>query len=333
MIDFECFVRWCEDKFDNVIVKNHEIKINSIFTEDRGQHLCCSPKGGKYNREHGVYRCFKTDKKGTLIGLVMLVDNCTFDEAKDILSGQTLIGDLEAKLEEFFKEKENVIIKPEELDLSKMRLPIGSFMIECLPIGNRHRTAAERYLTSRKLSTNGLYICTDGEYANRIIIPYYDAQNKLVYFNSRLLANKGLRYLGPDKTIGVGKNDVLFTPKWPIKGSKIYLTEGEFDAMTLCFCGFNGMACGGKYLSDNQINLLRSYKVCLALDEDASGLMGVKTMAERLVASQVSEITYVRPPQGIKDWNKMLVDFKSEIVRAYIIANEKKFDDFTNIFL
>ena len=333
MIDFESFVRWCEDKFDKVVVKGSEVKINSIFTEDSGQHLCCSPKGGKYHRELGVYRCFKTDKKGTLIGLVMLVDNCTFDEAKDILSGQTLIGDLETKLEEFFKEKENVIAESDELDLSKMRLPIGSFMIECLPIGNKYRAEAEHYLASRKLSTKDLYICTEGEYKNRIIIPYYNSQGKLIYFNSRLLANKGLRYLGPDKSIGVGKGNVIFASKWPIKGSKIYLTEGEFDAMTLCFCGFNGMACGGKYLSDNQINLIRDYKVCLALDEDISGLEGVKAMADRLMAAQVTDITYVRPPQGIKDWNKMLINLKSEIVRAYITTHEKTFDDFTNIFL
>jgi DNA primase len=331
-IDFESFVRWCEDKFDKVIVKGHEVRINSVFTEDEGQHLWCSPRGGKHYRQDGCYRCFKTDKKGTLIGLVMIVDNCSHDEAKEILSGQTLIGDLEQKLEEFFKEKE-FIVESDGLDLSKMRLPIGSFMIDFLPKGNATRLEAERYLATRKLSTTGLYICTEGDYKNRIIIPYYDPKGNLIYFNGRSLANKGLRYLGPDKTIGVGKGDVIFAPKWPIKSSKIYLTEGEFDAITLCFCGYNGMACGGKYLSENQIQLIRDYKVCLALDEDPSGLQGVKAMADNLMANQVSDITYVRPPQGIKDWNKMLVMFKSEIIRAYITANEKQFDDFTNIFL
>lgn len=329
-ICFESFVQWCENKFDKVITKGDEVKINSIFTSDEGHHLWCSPKGGKYYREDGCYRCFKTDKKGTLIGLVMLVDNCSYDEAKEILSGQTLIGDLEQKLEEFFREKENII---EEPDLSKMRLPVGSFMIDLLPKGNITRIEAERYLTSRKLSTNGLYICKEGDYKNRIIIPYYDSKGDLIYFNGRSLLNKGLRYLGPDKDIGTGKADVVFAPKWPIKGSKIYLTEGEFDALTLCFCGYNGMACGGKTLSDTQVQLIKDYKICLALDEDSSGLMGVKTMADKLMSHQVADITYVRPPQGIKDWNKMLVLFKSEIIRAYISMNEKKFDDFTNILL
>lgn len=332
-IDFESFVGWCEEKFDKVVVKGQEIRINSIFIEDdESQHLWCSPKGGKHRRQDGCYRCFKTDKKGTLIGLVMLVDNCSYDEAKEILSGRTLIGDLEQKLDEFFKEKEN-IVEPEVTNLNKMKLPIGSFMIDFLPEGNATRINAERYLKSRKIPTSGLYICTEGNYKNRIIIPYYDSKGKLIYFNGRNLADKGLRYLGPDKEIGVGKGDVIFALKWPIKDSKIHLTEGEFDAMSLCSCGYNGMACGGKYLSDNQIQLLRNYKVCLALDEDISGLMGIKTMADRLIACQVSEITYVRPPQGMKDWNKMLVMFKPEIVKAYIDSNEKKFDDFTNIFL
>jgi DNA primase len=143
------------------------------------------------------------------------------------------------------------------------------------------------------------------------------------------MSDKGLRYLGPDKDIGVGKGDVIYAPAWPTAGSRIYLTEGEFDAFTLKICGFNGMACGGKYLSDQQIELIRGYKVCLALDEDSAGFHGVIEMGKRLLANQFSDTAFVRPPKGLKDWNKMLVTYKPEIVAAWITQNEKKFDDFT----
>jgi DNA primase len=326
-ICFDSFVEWCEHRFDGeIIVKGNEVKINSIFTDDNGHHLWCSPKGGKHNRNHGCYRCFKSEKIGTLIGLVMLVDSCSYDEARDILSGQTPIGLLEDKLEEFFKEKEQE--SPKEI---KLKLPEGTFPITELPKTSLLRMEAEDYLAKRKISADDFCVCGSGDYKNRIIIPYYDANSKLIYFNGRSISPKSkLRYFGPSKEVGVGKGDVLYTPRWPKVGSKIYLTEGEFDAYTLYACGFNGMACGGKELTDQQINFIRQYKVCLALDEDIAGLSGLKRMGDKLISNSM-EVTYVRPPKGIKDWNKMLVMFKPEIIQAYIEKNEKRFDEFTNL--
>lgn len=329
MIDFDSFVEWCESRFNRVEVKGNEVKVPSIFTEDTKTHLWMNPKGGVHHRDDGCYRCFYTENKGTLVGLVMLVDSCTYEEAKEILSGHTPIGVLEDKLEEFFKEKE---LQEEFKKEIKLKLPEHSVLITDLP-SCRLKTDAETYLIKRKLPVESFYVCSKGNYVNRIVIPYFDVKGSLIYFNTRNMRDNGLRYCGPDKELGVGKSDVLYAPKWPNKKSKIYLTEGEFDALTLCVCGFNGIACGGKVLSDKQILLIKDYKICLALDEDASGLFGLKIMAAKLVNYQVSDITYCRPPKGIKDWNKMLVMFKPEIVQGYINSHEKNFDDFTNVLL
>jgi DNA primase len=325
-IDFDSFVQWCEDRFaGEVTVKGKEVRINSIFSDDNKRHMWCNPYGGKHHRDDGVYRCFYTDKKGTLVGLVMEVDNCSYEEAKELLSGNTPIRILEDELDKFFKEKEEEKEKPEV----KIKLPLYTYLISSLQKISLLRMEAEDYLVKRKLPSEGLYVCSTGDYKNRIIIPYYDAKGSLIYFNGRNMSDKGLRYLGPDKDIGVGKGDVIYAPAWPTAGSRIYLTEGEFDAFTLKICGFNGMACGGKYLSDQQIELIRGYKVCLALDEDSAGFHGVIEMGKRLLANQFSDTAFVRPPKGLKDWNKMLVTYKPEIVAAWITQNEKKFDDFT----
>lgn len=330
-IDFDSFVQWCEDRFANdIVVKGKEVRINSIFADDKGHHMWCNPYGGKYHRDDGVYRCFYTDKKGTLLGLVMEVDNCSYEEAKEILSGNTPIRILEDELENFFKEKPIEEGVKEEV---KIRLPDYTYLISDLPKNNILRMEAEDYLKTRKLPSDGLYICSTGDYKNRIIIPYYDEKGKLIYFNGRNLAKKGLRYLGPDKEIGVGKGDVIYAPFWPKEGSRIHLTEGELDAYTLKICGFNGMACGGKYLSDQQIQLIRKYKICLALDEDSAGLSGIIAMGRKLMLNQISDITFVRPPKGLKDWNNMLVKYKAEIVTAWVKQNEKNFDDFTTEML
>lgn len=330
-IDFDSFVTWCEDRFaGEVVVKGKEVRINSIFSPDNKQHMWCNPYGGKHHRDDGVYRCFYTEKIGTLVGLVMEVDNCSYEEAKELLSGNTPIRILEDELDKFFQEKEIVFQFPEDVQI---KLPLYTYLITGLPKSSLLRMEAEDYLTKRKLSTEGLYVCSTGDYKNRIIIPYHDAKGKLIYFNGRNMANKGLRYLGPEKEIGVGKGDVIFASVWPTKGSRIYLTEGELDAITLKMCGFSGMACGGKSLSDKQIEYIREYKVCLALDEDEAGFAGVLDMGRKLISNQISDITFVRPPVGLKDWNKMLVQFNPEIIKAWIKEHEKPFDDFTTLTL
>ncbi len=334
MIDFDSFLQWAEDRFPgNVVVKGNEVKINSIFAEDQGHHLWCSVSGGKYHREDGCYRCFYTENKGTLIGLVMLVDQCSYEEARDVLSGRTPIGVLEERMEKMFAELDGNYFTPKPEN--KLKLPESCFLISEMSAASLYRMEAESYLTSRKLPINGLYYCTGGEFRNRIVIPYYDAVGKLIYWNSRHL-NKKIqpRYRGPDKSVGVGKGDVLYLPRWPEDGSKVYLTEGEFDTLTLFLCGFSGVACGGKTLSDIQLEMLRSrqYKVCLCPDNDkrvlesaAPGRVAMVEMAKKLFSVFLS-VSYVFPPKVFKDWNDMLVAHKPAIITEYIREMERSLD-------
>ena len=335
-VDFDAFVRWAEDRFNgNVIVKGNEVKVNSVFAEDHKHHMWCNPDGGKHHREDGCYRCFYTDKRGTLTGLVMLVDGCSYDEAKEILSGQTSIRVLEERLDAFFREQESLPYVPESA-VPKLKLPEDCYLISEMNKTNLHRMEAESYLNSRLIPIDGMFYCTGGDFKNRIIIPYYDEFGKLIYFNGRSVSKKSkLRYMGPPKSVGIGKGDVLYTPKWAPEGEKIYLTEGELDALTLYLCGFWGMACGGKYLSEQQLSIIRKkkYKVCLALDTDPTvaesaspGFMALLEMSRKLMAAFV-QVSFVRPPKAFKDWNKMLVDLKNPlIVQEYIRRCEKSLD-------
>lgn len=37
------------------------------------------------------------------------------------------------------------------------------------------------------------------------------------------------------------------------------------------------------------------------------------------------QVHYIRPPVGIKDWNKMLVDYDANVIKSYILSHKKKF--------
>ncbi len=198
---------------------------------------------------------------------------------------------------------------------------------------NWWRKKAESYLNERKISIEGLYICTGDRYKNRIIIPYFDKQGKLIYWNGRTLGESKCKYLGPPKEVGVGKEDVVYMAgEWPNSGETVYLCEGEFNAKSLMAAELNGAACGGKNMSKKQAIMLSEYKIVLCLDRDKAGKAGTIKMSSILASmgtardSVGDKLMFVVPPQGYNDWNEFLVKNGPELLHHYIIKNQKSID-------
>lgn len=170
-------------------------------------------------------------------------------------------------------------------------------------------------------------VCSHGKFANRIIIPFLNENNKLIYFNARSLKNIKPRYMFPEKHHGFGKSDVLYIPAW--SSGDIYLTEGEFDALSIHTCGYLSAALGGKSISENQIKIIRKFnKIILALDGDVSGKESTKIIGERLQSHSLTigkEIYYIYPKSPYKDWNEMLC--AGEDVKSYL-RNYQEFNPF-----
>lgn len=331
-IDFNLFLNWAESRFRDVIVKGNEIKLNSVFCEDQKHHLWCNPSGGKNQAPYGVFHCWKTDTKGSLISLVMKVDKCSFEDALEILdSPNHRLEDLEKQVQEIFQKKEEK--KFIEINKTKIEFPPGCYFFDDLPSSNFFRKNAEEYLSKRKISTQGLMVCVSGQYKNRIIIPYYNKNGDLIYYNARYVGDNKLRYLGPPKELGIGKGDVLYVPRWPENGQKIYLTEGEFDALSLKQCGLYSAAFGGKNLSEAQIKILIPYIPVLCLDADMAGAAALPKMGDSLLKMGFEQVFYVRASKEHKDWNSMHQNDGQNVVKAYIRQNEKKYDQFLSLEL
>lgn len=333
-VSFKNFEKWAKDRFgdENVLVRNPEIRINSIFEDgDDDHHLWCNPSGGKHKRKYGTYHCFKTQKKGSLVKLVMIVDSCDRDTAISRLMGTTSIRELEKQLEAMFA-AEDALDQMEEKKPSGINLPQDCYLISELGRNNWWRNKAEEYLLGRKIPIDGLYVCTDGRYKGRIVIPYYDAEKKLIYFNGRALGNSKCKYLGPPKEIGVGKEDVIFMAgDWPKQNSMVYICEGEFNALSLKQAELNAVACGGKNMGEKQALLLSPYRVVLCLDRDLAGKSGTLKMSSIISAIETAKqsqekIMYVVPPKGYNDWNEFLVKNNPVLLHHYIIKNQKPLD-------
>lgn len=335
-IDFKKFEKWAISKFgeDNVVVKGNEIRINSIFEpDDTGHHLWCNPVGGKNKYKHGVFHCFKTDKKGSLVKLVQIVNNCDKEDAIDILKGRTPIRDLEKKLEELFEKSHEQEADTEKEIKPELKLPPECYLISELGTNNWWRQKTEQYLNERKIPIEGLYVCTGGRYKNRILIPYYDKKGKLIYWNGRTLGSSKCKYLGPPKEVGVGKEDVVYMAgNWPEAGETVYICEGEFNAKSLKLAEFNAVACGGKNMGNKQAIILSEYKIVLCLDRDKAGKAGTMKMSSIVTSMETAKsgtgdkLMFVIPPKGYNDWNEFLVRNSAELLHYYIIKNQKKVD-------
>jgi len=330
---FNNFKNWANNRFKgDIIIQGSEVRINSIFVEDSKHHLWCSPKGGKSGIENGVYHCFKTDKKGSLVKLIRLVDKCSTEEAYEILKGKKTIRQLEKELLEFFEDQDKNEKNEEDKIIEKtpnLKIPEGCFLISYLYKNNFWRKLAEEYLGKRKISIDGLFICTQKPYKARVLIPYYSKENKLIYWNTRHIGSSSLRYLGPPKTCGVGKEDVLYFPHgiYPKENENLYLCEGEFDALTLHSIGLNSVAAGGKNFNLKQANILKNYKITICLDNDRAGIEGGCNMF-KVLSSNISNknIRYVTPHKNYKDYNDMYIAEGENILKSYIIGTSKPFD-------
>ena len=333
MISYSKFLNWAERRFGDVVVKGNEIMLNSIFEDDFKHHMSCNPSGGKYKRPNGVFKCWKTKKSGSLITLVRMVDHCTYDDAMEILGGEYILGDLNERIDQFYSQ-----IQENEAEVkAKLKLPDDTFPILSLPENHIWRTDAEFYLTNRKLSPQNFLICTAGKYQNRIIIPYYNKDKELIYFNARLLVdNKNLpKYRGPEKECGIGKSEVIYMAggHWPEKNEEVYLTEGEFDAETLLVSGFHSAAFGGKEIYDKQIEYISDYVPVISVDTDKAGDEALLDIGDKLISRGFTKVFYIRPPAVFKDWNEMLVKHSPNLIKAYILKNKKEYDNNTSIRL
>jgi hypothetical protein len=328
-IDFDKFLCWAESRFDEVVVKGDEILVNSIFCDDKKRHLWCNPSGGKTQSENGVYHCWKSEEKGSLVGLVMLVDKCTYEEASETLNASSAggLGDLERRVNELFENKTDPEAHAPEV--TGLSLPSDCYLFDELPSSHRLRNDAEKYLKSRKIDTGNLLVCTSGRYRNRVLIPYYSREGGLIYYNGRYVGDSGSnpRYLGPPKELGIGKGDVLYVQKWPSKGEKIYITEGEFDAMSLFQCGFTSAALGGKAMSEKQMNMIRDFRPVICLDADEAGSGAMPKIAGQFFSSGITNVNYVRACKEFKDWNGMLVEKGEKILRHYIKTQERQYNE------
>ena len=313
------------------------ININSVFTQDSKHRM-------GFNIENNFVHDFKLSQGWSLINFIREYENVSESEARNKLVALLLQfkkGNIN------FAPNQEKTIKPVELSKISDDLipPLSQFDKHVLrdKVGRR----AWRFLLGRgfgpeHIKKYNLSFCNDkvcwvckgmkeigGEscqnckgtgknfYYNRIIIPSYE-NGKLVYFQGRdLEQDSKIRYMNPR----LPRLQVVYFYDQIEDNSRIYITEGPFDAMTLH--QYSSTCLLSNAISDPQVYKLMNKnptEIVFVPDYDET-----KTKREHMARATNKNIKKIRKlsenkiPIGIYRWYKRYDKSKKDINGAGVI--------------
>ena len=217
---------------------------------------CGADKHLAIHRTKGTLNCWVcsfSDLKywPTFINLIMELDGISYPKAVEVIKEFSDSDGENDNIDRSFKPKK-----------TKIELPSESQSFDN-PKSIRHRDLALKYLKSRNFGTDvidkyKLVFCSTGEFAFRIIIPYYYA-GKLITFSGRTYLNREPRYKHLSATSSVMTPKEFLYPIDMFSGDHLRLVEGPTDVWRIG--GDSSLALSSNRLSYKQMELIKDLKL------------------------------------------------------------------------
>lgn len=204
-----------------------------------------------YYPESNTFHCFNCSKTWSAYSWVKTVCNITKEE----LDYEVATNDFSIDVEK--KSIFNILKKKELPDLPYDSINLFDNIQQSFYSKNIDFANALQYIRDRRLETavnrspNLFISLTDIIHKNRVCIPFYDRNNKIVFYQTRVVDNSEPRYLGKqgyEKTLfGIERvdNNIPY----------IFIFEGPIDAMFVK----NGVSAAGIVLTDKQEKQLAEF--------------------------------------------------------------------------
>jgi DNA primase len=262
-----------------------------------------------YNNGVPGWNCFNCDEHGNFYEIYSRILGISYEDAVDRLKNPAWGRGDKDKTEQIKQRLE----KKKEVEEKTEYTHYNWIVADCEEPPERYENALRFFYESRKIPwSNKLYICYQGKYKNRIVIPVFDEDQNIVYFQARRIPGTNIvpKYDNPasPKEIII-LNNSFFNPE-----RHIVVTEGIIDAWMV---GDQGTTCLGKYISPEflaKLFLKTTKGVIVALDNDDEGRKALaKFMKENKFAQKVKYFFHPPEYQSHDDINS--------IVRSHSIAD------------
>jgi hypothetical protein len=166
-----------------------------------------------------------------------------------------------------------------------------------------------------------LFLAYKGKYKGRVIIPVYDENGSMIYFQARRVPNTNVQPKYKNPTIK--KGEVIFNKHKFKRDKSIVVTEGLIDAKMI---GDQGTSCLGTEITNDFIKRLYSMtdeNVVIAFDNDEPGSEALnKFMKDNKYSKRV--FYFLTPPEykDCKDINSCVVKRSSvEGIYEFVMKN------------
>ena len=191
-----------------------------------------------YNNGVPGWKCFNCDEEGNFYLIYSIQKGMSYEDAVEQLKNPA----------KWDKDKVRHRLEKKKEEKAKVEYTHYNWIKEdCLNPSERYVNALNKFYNDRLIDPlkNKLYISYKGDYRNRIIVPIFDKDDNIVYFQARRIPTTNIipKYDNPasPKEIII-MNSHLFDPD-----KYIVVSEGIIDAWMV---GTQGTTCLGKYISE-----------------------------------------------------------------------------------
>jgi len=311
MIDLQTVTQFMINNFDQVKQSNGGTHFLARCL------LCGDSKINPYKKRFNLdwnngnpgWHCWNCGEHGNFIELYSIVKGLSYDDAK----------------RELYKwDKKNVIknmgeYKDRPVTKEKKEIEEDNFNFikdKCFTLQDeesRYTNALKRFYEERKISYEyKIYICYDGRYRNRIIIPVFNEKHDIIYFQARRIPDTPIE---PKYDNPVAPKELVILNKHRFDRNKnIIVHEGLIDAFMV---GNQGTSCLGKEISEELVKellTLTDKNVIVALDNDSEAYKALaRIMKKNKYSNLLKYFLYPSEFEQYDDINSIVRNSKKEI--------------------
>lgn len=271
-----------------------------------------------FNTYRNRYRCYVCDAHGGVIDLVKNYRGCNFKEAVGWLTGDPSLGTLE-EMQQNRPHAEAIISATKKRNVYPPDLDWLSQLVrtKVLTLEARRFLFEERKIDPRVVAWCGLTSISEAQPCWRYGKPFYDAPSLLIpYYDAdgRLLSVQG-RYLG-NRSAELGNREIprfrfprgsdchvygLQILRMLRPGEELWITEGASDCWAMLSSGKKAIAIpSATLLKEKDIEPLRGLNLHMYPDQDRPGEKLFLELRERLPQLQRHQL-----PEGCKDFGDL----------------------------
>ena len=165
-------------------------------------------------------------------------------------------------------------------------------------------TLGVQYCTKRQIQRSiweKWYVSTEGKYKDRLIIPFYDRNNQIYYWQGRSLKGQYPKYLNREK----GKDNAIYNWDFIDKTHPVFVFEGIIDSLFIP----GSIAILGLNISDKVQEKINTIDARYIMDNDESGIRKSKELLKqgKYVFIWKEFLKAFGLPNELKDMNEVIM--------------------------